>query len=172
MTPPDVITVTNLLPSLDLPEKYGLFINGKFVEPTEGQYFDNASPIDGKNFIQAARGTAADIDKAVAAAQAAFDSTWSKKSVTERSNALLKIASIIEANLERLAKIETIDNGKAVRETVNADLPLVIDHFRYFAGVIRAEEGTASELDSATLSVCIQEPLGVVGQIIPWVSPV
>ncbi|CAB9500562.1 Aldehyde dehydrogenase [Seminavis robusta] len=159
------------MPSLDLPEKYGLFINGEFVEPTEGGYFDNVSPIDGKSFIQAARGTAADIDKAVDAAHTAFDTTWSKASVTERSNMILKIADIIEANADRLSKIETIDNGKPVRETANADLPLVVDHFRYFAGVIRAEEGTASELDKDTLSLCIQEPMGVVGQIIPWNFP-
>lgn len=163
--------VANTLPSLGLPDKYGLFINGEFVEPTKGEYFDNVSPIDGKPFIQAARGTAADIDKAVAAAHQAYDTTWSKASVTERSNLLLKIADIIEKNIERLAKIETVDNGKAVRETRNADLPLVVDHFRYFAGVIRGEEGTASELDTDTLSLCIQEPMGVVGQIIPWNFP-
>ena len=139
--------------------------------PADGQYFDNPSPIDGKNFIQAARGSKADIDKAVDAANAAYASHWSKVSVTERSNMLLKIADIIEANADRLAKIETVDNGKAVRECMAADLPLVIDHFRYFAGVIRAEEGTATEIDANTVSLCIQEPLGVVGQIIPWNFP-
>ena len=163
--------VKDLLPSLNLPDRYGHFINGEFVPPASGQYFDNKSPIDGQNFIQAAQGTVTDIDQAVQAARAAFDSTWRFASVTERSNALLKIADIIQANAERLAKIETIDNGKAVRETLNADLPLVVDHFRYFAGVIRSEEGTASELDKDTLSLCIQEPLGVVGQIIPWNFP-
>lgn len=163
--------ISDLLPSLDLPEKYGHFINGEFTEPAGGEYFDNVSPINGQVFIQAARGTSVDVDRAVQAAQTAFDETWRNTSVTERSNALLKIADIIEANAERLAKIETIDNGKAVRETINADLPLVVDHFRYFAGVIRAEEGTASELDANTLSLCIQEPLGVVGQIIPWNFP-
>jgi aldehyde dehydrogenase len=156
---------------LGLPAKYGHFINGKFVEPANGQYFDNVSPIDGQTFIQAARGTKADVDAAVAAANEAYWSHWSKVSVTERSNMLLKIADIIEANSERLAKIETVDNGKAVRESMAADLPLVIDHFRYFAGVIRAEEGTATEIDGNTLSLCIQEPLGVVGQIIPWNFP-
>jgi len=154
-----------------LPGKYGLFINGGFVEPAEGQYFANISPIDGQPFIEAARGTKADVDSAVEAATAAYRSTWSKVSVTERSNMLLQIADIVEANMERLATIETVDNGKAVRECKAADLPLVIDHFRYFAGVIRAEEGTASELDATTLSLCIQEPLGVVGQIIPWNFP-
>ena len=152
---------------LNLPEKYGHFINGEFVEPASGEYFDNVSPVDGQTFIKAARGNAADIDRAVDAANAAYKATWSKTSVTERSNILLKIADKIEANLDRLAKIETLDNGKAVRETMAADLPLVIDHFRYFAGVIRGEEGTASELDANTVSLCIQEPLGVVGQIIP-----
>lgn len=168
---PSVSTVADVIPTLGLPKKFGHFINGDFVEPTEGQYFDNITPINGETFIQAARGTKADIDKAVDAAHEAFDSTWSKVSVTERSNMLLKIADIIEANAERLAKVETVDNGKAIRECNAADLPLVIDHFRYFAGVIRAEEGTASELDGDTLSLCIQEPLGVVGQIIPWNFP-
>jgi aldehyde dehydrogenase len=156
---------------LGLPTKYGHFINGEFVEPVEGQYFDNVSPVDGSTFIQAARGSKADIDRAVEAANVAYTSTWSKTSVTERSNMLLKVADIIEANAERLAKIETVDNGKAIRECNAADLPLVIDHFRYFAGVIRAEEGTASELDTNTVSLCIQEPLGVVGSIIPWNFP-
>jgi len=156
---------------LGLPAKYGHFIGGEFVPPIEGGYFDNPSPIDGKPFIQAARGTKADIDAAVAAAHEAYASHWSKASVAERSSVLLKIADIVEANSERLAKIETVDNGKAVRECLAADLPYVIDHFRYFAGVIRAEEGSASELDVNTLSLCIQEPLGVVGQIIPWNFP-
>ena len=156
---------------LGLPSKFGHFINGKFVEPAGGQYFENVSPIDGKPFIQAARGTKADIDAAVDAATAAYWSTWSKVSVTERSNMLLRIADIVEANAERLAKIETVDNGKAVRESNAADIPLVIDHFRYFAGVIRAEEGTATEIDANTVSLNIQEPLGVVGQIIPWNFP-
>lgn len=156
---------------LDLPDKYGHFINGAFVEPIEGGYFDNPSPINGQTFIQAARGTKPDVDAAVAAATEAYKSTWSKTSVTERSNTLLKIASIIEANADRLAKVETVDNGKAIRESMAADVPLMIDHFRYFAGVIRAEEGSASEIDVNTISLCIQEPLGVVGQIIPWNFP-
>jgi len=163
-------SVANSL-SLGLPAKYGHFIDGEFKEPVGGGYFDNVSPIDGQPFIKAARGSKADVDDAVRAANAAYWDHWSKVSVTERSNMLLKIADIIEANLERLARIETVDNGKAVRECMAADLPLVIDHFRYFAGVIRAEEGSASEIDANTLSLCIQEPLGVVGQIIPWNFP-
>ena len=146
--------------NLGLPSKFGHFIGGEFVEPVAGEYFENVSPIDGKPFIQAARGTRADVEAAVAAANAAYKSTWSKASVTERSNVLLKIADIIEANAERLAKIETVDNGKAVRESMAADLPLVIDHFRYFAGVIRAEEGAASEIDINTVSISIQESVG------------
>jgi aldehyde dehydrogenase len=154
--------------NLGLPSKFGHFIGGEFVEPQNGQYSDIVSPLDGVPFIQAAVGSKGDVDRAVEAANTAFTSTWSKKSVTERSNMLLKIADIIEANSERLAKIETVDNGKAVRETLASDLPLAVDHFRYFAGAIRAEEGSASEIDSETLSLCIQEALGVVGQIIPW----
>jgi aldehyde dehydrogenase len=165
-----VRSVSSLATGLGLPSKYGLFINGEFVEPADGKYFDNVSPVDGKAFIQAARGSKADVDAAVKAANEAFPS-WAKVSVTERSNMLLKIADIIEANADRLAKIETVDNGKAVRECMAADLPLVIDHFRYFAGVIRAEEGTASEIDANTISLNIQEPIGVVGQIIPWNFP-
>lgn len=156
---------------LGLPDKFDHFINGEFVAPVDGKYFDNISPIDGQNFIKAARGSKADVDKAVGAAQAAFASSWSKTSATERSNILLKIADVIEANADRLAKIETVDNGKAIRESMAADLPLVVDHFRYFGSVIRAEEGSATEIDGNTLSLCIQEPLGVVGQIIPWNFP-
>lgn len=168
---PAVRAFASVAANLGLPSKYGHFINGKFVEPRDGKYFDNISPIDGKPFIKAARGTKADVDAAVDAANAAYKTSWSKASVTVRSNILLKIADIIEANADKLAKIETVDNGKPVRESIAADLPLVIDHFRYFAGVIRAEEGSASEIDAHTLSLCIQEPLGVIGQIIPWNFP-
>jgi len=175
VSPASFVTVqrsfSSITDGLGLPDKFGHFINGSFVEPVEGQYFDNLSPINGKKFIEAARGTKADVDVAVKAANAAYWSNWSKVSVTERSNMLLKIANIIEANADRLAKVETVDNGKAVRESMAADLPLTIDHFRYFAGVIRAEEGSASEIDVNTVSLCIQEPLGVVGQIIPWNFP-
>jgi aldehyde dehydrogenase len=149
---------------------YDNFIGGKFVAPVNGEYFDNISPIDGKVFTKAARSGKEDIELALDAAHEAFK-TWSKTSVTERSNILLKIADAMEANLEYLATVETIDNGKAIRETRAADLPLCIDHFRYFAGVIRAEEGTISEHDEFTTSIVLHEPLGVVGQIIPWNFP-
>ncbi len=151
-------------------EKYDHFIRGKFVAPSSGEYFDNISPIDGKVFSKAARGNKEDIEKALDAAHAAFP-TWSKTSVAERSKLLNKIADVIEANLEMLARVETIDNGKALRETRAADLPLVIDHFRYFAGIIRADESTISEHDENTVSIALHEPLGVVAQIIPWNFP-
>jgi aldehyde dehydrogenase len=151
-------------------EKYEHFIGGKFVAPSSGEYFDNISPIDGKVFSKAARGNKADIEKALDAAHKAFP-TWSKTSAAERSKLLNKIADIIEANLEMLARVETIDNGKALRETRAADLPLVIDHFRYFASVIRADESTISEHDENTVSIALHEPLGVVAQIIPWNFP-
>lgn len=150
--------------------QYDNFIGGQWVAPSQGKYFDNVSPIDGKPFTKAARSTAEDIELALDAAHAAFK-TWSKTSVTYRSNLLLQIADIIEKNLDYLARVETIDNGKPVRETLNADIPLCVDHFRYFAGVIRADESGVAELDENTLSINIHEPLGVVGQIIPWNFP-
>jgi aldehyde dehydrogenase len=152
-------------------DQYDNFIGGKWVAPVKGEYFENSSPVDGQNFTKIPRSTADDIELALDAAWEAYDS-WKNVSVAERSNMLLKIADVMEANLEVLARAETWDNGKSIRETRAADLPLAIDHFRYFAGVIRAEEGTASELDSTTLSLNIQEPLGVVAQIIPWNFPI
>ncbi|KGO93573.1 aldehyde dehydrogenase family protein [Flavobacterium subsaxonicum] len=150
--------------------KYDNFIGGKFVPPVKGEYFDNVSPIDGKVFAQAARSTKEDVDLALDAAHEAFK-TWGKTSPAYRSSVLNKIADVMEANLEYLATVECIDNGKAIRETLAADLPLCIDHFRYFAGVIRAEEGTISEHDENTVSIVLHEPIGVVGQIIPWNFP-
>lgn len=152
-------------------EKYDNFIGGKWVQPSRGEYFDNISPVDGKPFCKVARSTEEDIELALDAAWEAA-ATWNYTSATERSNMLLKIADRMEANLEVLARAETWDNGKPLRETRAADMPLAIDHFRYFAGVIRAEEGTASELDANTVSLNIPEPLGVVGQIIPWNFPI
>ncbi len=149
---------------------YDNYIGGKWTAPVKGQYFDNISPVDGASFTKVARSTGEDIDLAIDAAWAAA-SAWNNSSATERSNLLLKIADIMEQNLEALARAETWDNGKALRETLAADLPLAVDHFRYFAGVIRAEEGTVSELDTNTISMNVKEPLGVVGQIIPWNFP-
>ena len=160
----------NLAKKPNFKPHYDNFIGGKFVAPVKGEYFENSSPIDGKVFTKAARSSKEDVELALDAAHQAFP-TWSKTSVTYRSNLLLKIAQVIEDNLEYLATVETIDNGKAIRETRAADLPLVVDHFRYFAGVIRAEEGTISEHDEHTVSIVLHEPLGVVGQIIPWNFP-
>src|SRR5574343_703010 len=153
-----------------LKPRYDNYIGGRFTAPVKGVYFDNISPIDGKVFTQAARSSQEDIELAVDAANAAFPA-WSKTAAATRSNMLLKIADVMEKNLELLATVETIDNGKPIRETRAADLPLAIDHFRYFAGVIRSEEGTISEQDEHTVSINLHEPLGVVGQIIPWNFP-
>lgn len=149
---------------------YDNYINGQFVAPVNGKYFDNISPIDGKVFTKAAHSSPEDLELAVNAASEAFK-TWSKTSATERSIILNKIAQRMEDNLEYLATVETIDNGKAIRETLNADLPLGVDHFRYFASVIRAEEGSHTELDEHTVSLIVHEPIGVVAQIIPWNFP-
>ncbi len=152
-------------------EQYENFIGGEWVAPTRGDYFDNVSPVDGNSFTRIPRSTHEDVDKAIDAAWAAAK-TWNVTSATERSNILLKVAQVLEDNLEALARVETWDNGKALRETMAADLPLAIDHFRYFAGVIRAEEGSVAELDANTVCVNVWEPLGVVGQIIPWNFPI
>ncbi|TWT16140.1 aldehyde dehydrogenase [Planomicrobium sp. CPCC 101079] len=150
--------------------RYENYINGEWKAPVKGQYFDNVSPVNGKKFTEIARSTAEDVELALDAAHAAKDA-WGRTSVTERSNILLKIADRMEQNLEMLAVAETWDNGKAVRETLNADLPLAIDHFRYFAGVIRAQEGSISQIDEDTVAYHFHEPLGVVAQIIPWNFP-
>ena len=149
---------------------YGNYIGGEWKEPVKGLYFDNISPVNGQVFCQIPRSSEEDINLALDAAHAA-KSAWGKTSVTERSNIMLKIADRIEANLEMLAVAETWDNGKAVRETLAADIPLCADHFRYFAGCIRADEGSLGEIDENTVSYHIHEPLGVVGQIIPWNFP-
>lgn len=151
-------------------EKYDNYINGKWTAPVKGQYFDNVTPVTGKNFTQIARSTSEDIELALDAAHAAKDA-WGKTSVAERAVILNKIADRMEENLEMLAVAETWDNGKAVRETLNADLPLAIDHFRYFAGAIRAQEGSLSQIDDDTVAYHFHEPIGVVGQIIPWNFP-
>jgi aldehyde dehydrogenase len=151
--------------------RYGHYIGGEWVDPVKGGYFENISPVTGRAFTEIARGTAEDIDAALDAAHAAADA-WGRKSYAERSNVLLKIADAIEANLEEIAVVETWDNGKAVRETLAADIPLAIDHFRYFAGALRAQEGGISEVDENTVAYHFHEPLGVVGQIIPWNFPI
>ncbi len=151
-------------------EKYGNFIGGKFVAPKGGQYFENTSPTNNQVIAKYPRSQKEDVDMAIDAAWEAFE-TWGKTSATERANVLNKIADKLEEKLEEFAAIDTYDNGKPIRETVNADVPLAVDHFRYFAGVIRAEEGSATELNEHTVSLIIKEPLGVVAQIIPWNFP-
>ncbi|EUJ10670.1 NAD-dependent aldehyde dehydrogenase [Methylophilaceae bacterium 11] len=151
--------------------KYDNFIGGKWVAPTKGEYFDVISPITGKTYTKAARSSAEDVELALDAAHAAAEK-WGKTSTTERANILLKIADRIEANLALIATADTIDNGKPIRETMNADIPLTVDHFRYFAGAIRAQEGGISEIDHDTVAYHYHEPLGVVGQIIPWNFPI
>jgi len=160
----------NLVERPTFKDKYENFIGGKWVAPVKGQYFENTSPVDGKVFTKVARSSKEDVDLALDAAHAAFPA-WSKASPAYRSNILMKVAQAIEDNLDYLAAVETIDNGKPIRETKAADLPLCVDHFRYFASVIRADEGSISEHDANTVSISLHEPLGVVGQIIPWNFP-
>lgn len=150
--------------------KYENFIGGQWVAPVKGQYFDNISPVNGKRVCQVARGSAEDIELALDAAHKA-KAAWGRTSTTERANILNRIAQRIEDNLDMLALVETIDNGKPIRETTAADLPLAVDHFRYFAGCLRAQEGGISEIDHDTIAYHFHEPLGVVGQIIPWNFP-
>lgn len=150
--------------------QYQNYIGGQWVEPRSGRYLDNVSPVNGNVFCQVPLSNEDDINLALDAAHAAADA-WGSTSATERSNILLKIADRIEQNLEQLAVAETWDNGKAVRETLNADIPLMVDHFRYFAGCIRAQEGSSTEVDGTTVAYHFHEPLGVVGQIIPWNFP-
>jgi aldehyde dehydrogenase len=150
--------------------RYGNYIGGQWVAPVKGQYFTNITPVTGEAICEIPESTEEDIELALDAAHAAKDK-WGKTSVAERSNILLKIADRIEENLEMLAVAETWDNGKAIRETLAADIPLAADHFRYFAGCIRAQEGTMGEIDENTVAYHFHEPLGVVGQIIPWNFP-
>ncbi|MCW2648588.1 MAG: aldehyde dehydrogenase [Pseudonocardiales bacterium] len=150
--------------------RYENFIGGDWVAPSKGDYFENPSPVTGRNFTEIARSTGEDVDLALDAAHGA-KRAWGKTSVAERAVILNKIADRIEENLEMLAIAETWDNGKSVRESLAADLPLAVDHFRYFAGAIRAQEGGISEIDGDTVAYHLHEPLGVVGQIIPWNFP-
>lgn len=152
-------------------DKYDNFIGGKWVAPIDGNYFDNVSPVDGKVYCQVARSDAKDVEKALDAAHAAKDK-WNASTPTERSNLLNKIANRLEENQEMLAIAETWENGKPIRETLAADIPLAIDHFRYFAGCVRAQEGSISQINEDTVAYHYHEPLGVVGQIIPWNFPI
>jgi aldehyde dehydrogenase len=151
--------------------QYDNFIGGRWQPPVKGNYFDVITPITGKPYTKAARSTSEDIELALDAAHAAAD-RWGRTAPAERANVLLKIADRLEQNLEKLAYAETVDNGKPIRETLNADIPLAIDHFRYFAGCVRAQEGALSDLDETTVAYHFHEPLGVVGQIIPWNFPI
>jgi aldehyde dehydrogenase len=150
--------------------RYENYVGGEWVAPLEGQYFENISPVNGEPFCEVPRSTAADLKIALDAAHAAAPS-WGRTPVAERSNVLLKVADRIEENLETLAWVETWENGKGIRETLNADIPLLVDHFRYFAGCIRAQEGSTADIDANTVAYHFHEPLGVVGQIIPWNFP-
>lgn len=150
--------------------RYDNYIGGKWVPPVKGQYFSNITPVTGKAFCEVARSTAEDVELALDAAHAAKDA-WGKTSPTERASILNKIADRVEADLERLAVAECWENGKPVRECLAADLPLMVDHFRYFASAIRAQEGSAGQLDDDTVAYHFHEPLGVVAQIIPWNFP-
>src|SRR3984885_5053918 len=169
-------TMTALQPGMygfpvSIRAKYGNYIGGEWVAPISGAYFENVSPITGQTICEIPRSNAADIDRALDAAHAA-KASWGKTSTTERGKMLEKIAQIIEDNLEMLATVETWDNGKPIRETLAADLPLAVDHFRYFAGVIRAQEGSICEIDANTIAYHYHEPLGVIGLIIPWNFPI
>ena len=151
-------------------DRYDHFIGGEYVPPAKGEYFANPTPVTGAEFTEIARGTADDVDLALDAAHGAARA-WGRTSPADRANVLNRIADRIEANLEMLAVAETWENGKPIRETLAADLPLAVDHFRYFAGVIRAQEGGISQIDEDLVAYHFQEPLGVVGQIIPWNFP-
>ncbi len=155
---------------INFKNRYENFIGGKWIAPVKGSYFDNISPVNGKKFCEVPRSSAEDIELALNSAHTAKQN-WAKTSVTVRSNILLKIADRIEQHLETLAVAEAWDNGKAVRETLAADVPLAVDHFRYFAGCIRAQEGSIGEIDEHTIAYHYHEPLGVVAQIIPWNFP-
>ena len=152
-------------------DRYGHFIGGNWVDPKKGLWFENLSPVNGKPFTAIARGTEEDIEAALDAAHSAAPA-WGRTPAAERSLILGRVADRLEENLEALAVAESWENGKAVRETLAADLPLAVDHFRYFAGVLRGQEGTSSEIDENTVAYHFQEPLGVVGQIIPWNFPI
>src|SRR5262245_12582053 len=163
-------TLDSLNTTFALRSRYENFIGGKWVAPVRGQYFDNITPVTGAKLCGIARSTAEDIELALDAAHAA-EAKWGRTPPAQRASILNKIADRMEERLELLAMVETLDNGKPIRETKAADLPLAIDHFRYFAACIRAQEGSLGELDHDTVAYHFHEPLGVVGQIIPWIFP-
>lgn len=162
-------TTTHPMPPFK--KRYENFIGGQWVAPKDGRYFDNHSPVDGKLLCEVPRSQAVDVEAALDAAHSAKEK-WGMTSPTERSMVLLRIADRIEQNLEKIAIAETFDNGKPIRETMAADIPLSVDHFRYFAGLLRAQEGGISQIDDDTVAYHFHEPLGVVGQIIPWNFPI
>ena len=164
------VSMEKLQGRLVIKPRYDNFIGGKWLAPMKGQYFENITPVTGQKLCEVARSSAEDIEIALDAAHRAKDA-WGKSSAAERSRVLLKIADAIEKNLDVLALVETLDNGKPIRETTHADVPLCADHFRYYAGCIRAQEGTIAEIDHDTVAYHFHEPLGVVGQIIPWNFP-
>jgi aldehyde dehydrogenase len=164
------LSVADVSHRVELKKSYGNFINGKFVPSASGETFVDPSPITGKPLCEVQRSNATDIERALDAAHAAAPA-WGRTPAAERAQILNRIADRIESNLERLATIETLDNGKPIRESMAADLPLAIDHFRYFAGAVRAQEGHLSQIDDNTVAYHFREPLGVVGQIIPWNFP-
>lgn len=167
---PDTLSLDTRTGVAPFKDSYDNFIGGKFVPPVSGRYFDNTSPVNGKVLCRIARSDEHDIEAALDAAHAASDA-WGRSSATERALILNRIADRLEENLELLATCETWDNGKPIRESLAADLPLAVDHFRYFAGCIRMQEGGISEIDHDTVAYHFHEPLGVVGQIIPWNFP-
>ena len=167
----DMAEIANLGVANPYKKQYGNYIGGQWVPPADGQYFENITPITGQVFTSIPRSNEKDVNAALDAAHKA-KTAWGNTSPTERANILNRIADRIEANLLTLAVAETLDNGKPLRETTAADLPLAVDHFRYFAGAIRAQEGGVSEIDKDTYAYHFHEPLGVVGQIIPWNFPI
>ena len=167
----NALDTSHLGVSFPFKEKYGNFINGRWEDPKSGQWFENTTPITGEVICKIARSNEEDVNFALDAAHAAKDA-WGATSTTERSNMLMRIAQIMEDNTNLLAAAETIDNGKPIRESIAADIALAVDHFRYFAGCIRAEEGSIGEIDHTTYAYHFHEPLGVVGQIIPWNFPI
>ena len=154
----------------DIQNSYSLFIDGQWKPASDGGTFETFCPANGERLATCAEATKQDVDDAVTAATKAWHS-WKKVDPIERANLLLKIADLIDANKEHLAMVETLDNGKPIRETLNVDIPFAADHFRYFADVVRADEGTAVMLDENTMSLVFREPIGVVGQIVPWNFP-